>query len=488
MRSRLTTVMLPGLLLLAGIIPPAAARTSATSDAIPCPAGAVSANVECIATISDLRGAIAVNFIGDTMFVSRQIGLSAYDISDPSTPELLGVLPMYLWENEDMDVDPVRKRVFLSRDPRGFTTSATSGATFPYGAVHIIDASNPHALVQVGFFLVPAGHTSTCINSCDFLWTGGPYANAQTQPGYTGRPIYATDVRDPANPVACPQPIDLGRDDGVTNYAHDVQVDADGIAWVSGDGGVRGYWTTGTHRNPLTGEMATATGCSPIPYGGGGTPYAGEGASGGTYSKFMHNAWRNPSANIPDEDDPETPEDETLGHVLYGTEENITSNCAQSGRFATYDLRGSYEGEGWRSTPTAKFRMRVLDTWTPQGAEGSTGCASAHYMADRGDGVLAYAFYGQGTRFLDVSNPKDITQIGYYRPNGASTWAPYWHNGEVYIADNSRGVDIIRFTGEAGDPASSAPLIPASQVAQPFEMSKTFAYLCPVAAEGLRIG
>jgi hypothetical protein len=448
----------------------------------------VSSNVECIATIADMSQAIAVNFIGDTMFVSTVKGLFSYDVSDPSAPNLLGALPMYIWENEDMDVDPGRKRVFISRDPRGFTTQATSGATFPYGAVHIIDVSNPNAMVQVGFFLVPAGHTSTCVNNCDFLWTGGPYANAQTQPDYTGRPIYATDVRDPANPVPCPDPIDLGRDDGVTNYAHDVQVDDEGIAWVSGDGGVRGYWTSGAHRNPLTGAMETATGCRPIPYGGGGTPYAAEGASGSTYSKFMHNAWRNPLANIPDEDDPETEEDETLGHVLYGTEENITSNCAQSGRFATYDLRGSYDGEGWRSTPSAKFRMRVLDTWTPQGAEGATGCASAHYLDDRGDGVVAYAFYGQGTRFLDVSNPKDITQIGYYRPNGANVWAPYFHSGYVYVADNARGIDIIRFTGDTGDEDVAAPAAPSGSLAPALRMSKTFAYLCPVQASGLRIG
>ena len=39
------------------------------------------------------------------------------------------------------------------------------------------------------------------------------------------------------------EPVDLFRRDGVTAYSHDVQVDAAGIAWVSGDGGTRGYWT-----------------------------------------------------------------------------------------------------------------------------------------------------------------------------------------------------------------------------------------------------
>ena len=43
------------------------------------------------------------------------------------------------------------------------------------------------------------------------------------------------------------QPVDLFRRDGVTAYSHDVQVDDDGIAWVSGDGGTRGYYTDGRH-------------------------------------------------------------------------------------------------------------------------------------------------------------------------------------------------------------------------------------------------
>lgn len=24
------------------------------------------------------------------------------------------------------------------------------------------------------------------------------------------------------------------------------------------------------------------------------------------------------------------------------------------------------------------------------------------------------------------------------------SWAPYWHNGYVHVADNNRGVDILR--------------------------------------------
>jgi hypothetical protein len=449
-----------------------------SAGAAPPPPGAISPTVEFVANLPEMRTAIAINFIGNTMLVSATTGLFAYDVTDPAAPKLVGALPMYIWENEDMDVDPVRKLAFISRDPRGFTSPATPGTTFPFGAVHIIDVSIPSAMRQVGFFSVPAGHTSTCINRCDFLWTGGPYANPQTQPGFTGRPIYATDVRNPLMPVACPEPIDLGRNDGVTDYAHDVQVDGNGVAWVSGAGGVRGYWTEGTHRNPLTGSMEQATACKPIPYAGSGSPNTA------TPSRFMHNAWRNVDATIPGEDDPGTPWDDTQGMVLYGTEENLGSNCASSGRAVAYDLRGSLDGEGWRDTATTKHRMRALDTWTPQGQQGATGCASAHYLDDRGDGIVAWAFYGQGTRFLDVSDPKDIRQVGYFRPDGASTWAPYFRGDYVYVADNARGIDILRFTGSTASPTLAAP---AAEVTPLPAMSRTFGYMCPTKVPGLSV-
>ena len=485
---------------------PAAAAGQATS----------SPNVEVVATVPELATAIATNFIGDTMFVSTTIGVYSYDVSDPSAPRQLDAIPMYIWENEDMDVDVARKRIFVSRDPRGFTSPAAPGSTFPYGAVHIIDVADPANMVEIGFFTLPAGHTSTCVNACDFLWTAGPGSNPVTQPSdWVGRPVFATDVTDPANPVPCPDPIDLGRNDGVTDYAHDVQVDAQGVAWVSGAGGVRGYWTSGSHRNPLTGATEAATGCKPIPYAGSGTPEAG------TPSRFMHNSWREPGAPppptaraarsssgpvvasasakrkakrkrcstkrgsrkarrrcaaqrrrarnrrkkpavkkplpIPTKPLPVIPA-RTMGErVLYGTEENITTDCATSGRFVTYDLEGTFDGEGFRDTAATKHRMKVLDTWTPEAAEGASGCDSAHYFASRGDGVFANAFYGQGLRFLDVSDPGNLRQIGWYRPTGANTWAAYWHKGLVYFTDNQLGVHILRFKGSSRSRTVAAP-------------------------------
>src|SRR3954451_2712559 len=267
---------------------------------------ATSPNVAHVAQIPTLVGAISINFIGDTMFVSTAHGVYSYDVKDPAHPALLDALPMYIWENEDVDVDKARKRLFVSRDPRGFTSPVSSGDTFPYGAVHIIDVSDPKNLKQLNMFLVPAGHTTTCVNRCDTIWTAGPYANALTNAGLHGRPIYATDVTDPMDPKPCPAPIDTDHDDGASGYVHDVQVDKQGVAWVTGQGGVRGYWTEGRHRNPLSGKVETATGCTPIPFAGAGSPETA------TTSRFMHNSWRDWRKGA-----------KRRNNVLLATEENI---------------------------------------------------------------------------------------------------------------------------------------------------------------------
>jgi hypothetical protein len=452
-RIRLLVLAQTAAMLAAGVTA-ATANAPARLAAPTPPAGAISSNVQFVANIPQARSAISINFIGDTMFVSSVDGLSSYDVHDPSHPTLLGALPYYIWENEDVDVDAARHLLFVSRDPRGFTSPATTD--FPYGAVEVYDVSNPRIFRPLSVTALPTGHTTTCVAQCRWTWTGGPATSQLDSRDWGfGRPVFALDMRNPSHPVPCPHPIDTGRSDGQTTYAHDVQVDATGIAWVSGDGGVRGYWVTGRHRDPVDSKVKTATGCDPVPYAGGGTALGRYASRAG----LMHNAWRDMNASV----------DRRRGVVLYATEEVTgASSCAGYGRFAIYDLRGTFAGQGWRNIAKTHFRMRQLSTWTPEKKPGSNGCDSAHYFTDRGDQLLAGAYYTQGTRFLDVSDPRHPRQVAYYRPNDADTWAAYWHKGYVFVADFTRGVDVIKLTGAAARTATraaavSAPPLPAGR-------------------------
>src|SRR5215218_4189132 len=254
------------------------------------PASAVSKNVEHLKTLPEAKWATAINFqtystgrgstrgTVDVMLVTGRFGLKSYSLADPADPVLLdeitsqdlelpgdpptdftvsepgGDPPSTFWQNEDMDVDQTRKLVLISRDPRSYggSTSREPGEADPNGAtniagVYVVDAKDPADLQILAFEQLPTGHTTTCINDCQWLWTGGPAATTtQRQAPLNwafGRPIIVTDLRVPANPVGhTMDPVDLFRRDGVTAYSHDVQVDDMGIAWVSGDGGTRGYW------------------------------------------------------------------------------------------------------------------------------------------------------------------------------------------------------------------------------------------------------
>jgi hypothetical protein len=458
------------------------------------PAFGASKNVELLDNLPEAKDATAINFMSygkgeaDVMLVTGRFGLKSYSLDDPTQPELLdevtaeelrlpGDPPVNttppvnpgdpaistFWQNEDMDVDQDRKLALLSRDPRAYagSTSREPGDPDPNNAtniagVYVIDAKNPSDLKRVSFQQLPTGHTTTCVNDCQWLWTGGPASTtADVAQGWTfGRPIIVTDLRNPAAPVAYPMnPVDLFRRDGFTAYSHDVQVDDAGIAWVSGDGGTRGYYTSGRHYDSFDQRKRTATPLDPIPYAGGGLPASVVGDENGG---FEHNAWRPVGRSAPKADSRYR-----KGELMLATEEDFgpaEEACSKRGQFTIASLKGSYGGEAWRSRPGNKFRVKAVGTWNPYQKEGSrpiggpydpnANFCSAHYF-DVDGSTVTYAWYGEGTRFLDISDPEDPTQFAYWRPVDGIVWASYLHDGYVYTADRNRGVDVLKLTGGA---------------------------------------
>jgi hypothetical protein len=470
------------------------------------PAAGQGKNVELVKTIPEGKWATAINFLEyrdgghghghdrggggrtlDVMVVTGRFGVKTYSLADPAKPQLLdeisserlklpgdpdvdftvkddGDATSTFWQNEDMDVDQDRKLVLISRDPRSYkgSTKFGPGEPDPSGAtniagVYVIDASDPEALRLLSFQELPTGHTTTCINRCRWLWTGGPAStDTQKQPPLNwtfGRPLIATDLSDPRRPKAYPmQPVDLFRRDGVTAYSHDVQVDDAGVAWVSGDGGTRGYWTDGRHYDPLKRRDRNATPLDPVPYAGGGLPLSVVGDEDGG---FEHNAERPIGRNAPRGDDRYK-----RGELLLITEEDFgpaNEYCSKVGQFSIASLKGSYNGEAWRSTATDKFRLQVVGTWNPLKQEGSRpgptfppleDFCSAHYF-DVDGSIVSYAWYGEGTRFLDISDPAHPRQIAYWRPDDTLVWASYMHKGYVYTADHTRGIEVLRLTAGA---------------------------------------
>ena len=429
------------------------------------PSDVTVSGVDLIGTIPETNGVTALNFmtVGETevMVANGQFGLKLYDMADPTAPALLDefLMPDF-WQNEDVDLDDDRDLVFLSRDPRAFDGSTDEGVA----GVYIFDVSDPTNIVRVGFHELPAGHTATCVRtetaSCDFLWSGGPATGLHQPEDWGGRPVFVTDVRDPAKPFTYPQPLLTEQNDGVTDYAHDVQVDSENIAWVSSRGGVYGFHTMGEHTDPLTGETRQATPTDPIPVAGGGLSDAD------APSRFMHNSFR-PVGETADEGADLEATGYAEGELIYITEEAFSTACESDGRLLIASLEGSESGEGFVSTPEDPFRLETVGIWSPTNAEGQspdTFC-SAHYFEVQ-DSVLVQSWYLQGTRFLDVSDPANPRQIAYYRPSGGVSFAPYFYEDYVIVADISRGIEITQLNADAdtalaGSEEVLAPTIPA---------------------------
>jgi hypothetical protein len=503
----------------------AAAAAAPAQAQLPDPPGAIK-NVQLMANLPEAKDATAINFLTygkpgrghdkdyDVMLVTGRFGLKSYDLSNPARPKLLDEVtneqlrlpgdPPYspsnpqstFWQNEDMDVDAKRKLALLSRDPRAYrgTTGDDAGAPNANGGlniagVYIIDAKDPADLKLINFTQLPTGHTTSCVNDCQWLWTGGPAASrTQAAAGWTGgRPIIATDLRNPHKPKAYPlQPVDLFRQDGVTAYSHDVDVDDMGIAWVAGLGGTRGYWTDGRHYDPVKRQYRQATPLDPIPYAGGGLDDATVGPNAGGW---MHNSWRPIGGNAPRSDSRYV-----KGELLLGTEEDFGDGadaCRDRGKFTISSLQGSYDGEGWRSTPEKPFRLKPVGSWAPADQEGTVydlSSCSAHYF-DVDGSLVTYAWYGQGTRFLDISRPESPIQVAYYRPDGGNVWASYLYKGYIYTADQARGVDVLRFKKGAKAAAASrrevvAPAMSAKQqtflrgLAKSFQPDPSAGFIC----------
>jgi len=499
------------------------------SGAAPPPGAAISDNLEFVTRVAGANGITEGKFDWvrgkKVLVVTGRFGFKTYDVSDPEDPELLdefmpagidpvgsGTSPLGgYWQNEDMELDTKRKLIIGALDPRhNDADPAATGCPHPDGqAVRDVDCesgffvisyADPKDMRQIGDFVsLPSGHTSSCIQNCKYIWTGGPARRSDQDwlttiipqgPGPVtlqnrligdGRPIWVTDLRNAAKPQVSDEPVDLWRNDGYTDYSHDVDEDERGIAWVAGRGGIRGYATEGRHRDPFQNRVREATPFDPILVAGGGLEWdeppvrADDGNDGvAQATDFMHNSGRPTDGAV-------RAKGVKKGNVLIGTEEDFTTPCQESGRIVAVDLTDSWGGEpAQNSTRTDPYRMNALDSFhpfldTPETANPELGC-SAHYFEIRSS-TLAAGWYGQGLRLVDVSDARDMRQIGYYRVTGtgddnpsSNSWDVAWYDDDppkawgskkgkkrkkgrkahkskgdyVYLMDMSRGIEVIR--------------------------------------------
>ena len=452
----------------------------------------------------------------EVLIITGRFGFKTLDVSDPTSPQVLDTFqPAEIlgangyWQDEDMDIDTRRKLIIGALDPRHDNVDQAScpgigtlgsKTRLPgcRSGFYVISYADPENLVQIGDFVdLPAGHTASCIDRCDYVWVGGPARrNDQTALGpFTpggrgdGRPIWVTDLTDPANPKVFPEPIDLWRNDGLTDYSHDVDVDKDGIAWVSGRGGLRGYATQGRWRDPFTDERRKATPWDPILVAGGGVEGGPDGVAQ-PQTDFIHNAARPLGDKI-------SAEGVDKGNIVLMTEEDFTGPCSASGRIVAADITNSIGGEpAANSTPASPFRLDALSAYHPTQdspeTTGPSGSCSAHYFEIEHSTVAA-AWYGQGLRLIDASNARNLRQVGYYYVTGTDpatnpsslSWDVAWRGDLIFLFDMSRGVEILRMSRGPSKSSSLKTVVEPRPEADPLALQPVSgltddALVCPI--------
>ena len=382
----------------------------------------MSTNIEVLTTLPN-PGVIGARFKGDVMYVTTVAGLTTYDVRDPAAPVELGRLALPHFENEDVDLG-------------GDVLLISNDAAESTGILYVIDISQPEApaiksTLQMGGNPIEGGpgHTASCILNCKFAWVTD------------GGAMRVIDLRDPAAPK------DLGTFELPTGgiATHDVQVDPNGIAWIAGFDGTAAYKIPADYNGPGDEQLVARTNSDAE------STYDEEfGAGDGTNPNdfIHHNSLRRKN------DD-----------VVFITEEDYTRpGCEGAGSFQTWHLPTNRKG-----VPTGA-ELTPLDMWVTEGLRNpdpanppAKAMCSAHYF-DLERNMVAQGWYEQGVRFLDVSDPNKIRQIGYFVPPSAMTWAAYFAPTDdtlqtVYVFDATHGIDVLKIARPAKG-ALSAPAVP----------------------------
>lgn len=382
-----------------------------------------SANVERVREISE-PGVVSARAYRDHLFVSAVTGLSVYDIRDPRDPRRVGRLDLPVAQNEDVDIGG--DILLMSDEP-------AAGAGFLH-VIDISDPANPRRLSSYSTWALgliedllgqddnrPSrggiGHTVTCIQECRWAYLAGSDAG-----------IEIVDLRDPRRPRFGGRLKTPETAFGVGT--HDVQVDGHGLAWIAGGGGTAAYDVT----NPARPRRVYRTDRSARGPSLDGTSFDLRFGSGNRPNDLLHhNSLRLPNsslANPPEVSDPAAPSD-----VVAITEEDLNRpRCKGAGTFQTWRI-----GAGGF--------LRQLDSWRVEQVPGSRVACSAHYFDER-DGLVAQGWFEAGLRFLDVSNPQDVKQVGWWVPERSMFWggvyAPTDPTGQtVYALDHRRGIDVL---------------------------------------------
>jgi hypothetical protein len=455
-----------------------------SAGSVPVPVVA-SDNVELLATIPDV-GAISTAFASDEplMYVNTLNGISVYDISNPQLPLLQGQLPMPHFENEAMAIGERlgqrkdgTKFVLVGLDLYGATPTKPGPPNAGGYELIVVDVTDPSSPTVRGRIPTDSSvHTIQCVNkACRYAYTSG---------AYDGGTFHVIDLKN------LDKPKQIKALKNLAGEGHQWDSDDKGVLWSTGFSGAAAY----NVKDPLNPKALASTNIK---------------GTSSPYNDFiMHNSYHPEAKKFEANAKPSLKN----GNVLLVTEEDYDSPVcggdAGEGTFSTWHIPYLSHKKTLKHNPKLvanNGRMTPLDNWNTEilnsGQRTVAGAfCSAHYFTYHDSGFIAQGWYQQGTRILDVRNPRNIKQVGYFFTGATETWHAYWvpqrnkagdvtgrDTNLIYTNDVARGIDVLKVELPKKKPGNTdpieAPILPqwlqatASIVSTP---SKKFGYICRV--------
>lgn len=299
------------------------------------------------------------------------------------------------------------------------------------GILYVVDVSNPHLPVLLSTLEGVAGHTNTCVLSCTWVYTSDGDI---------------VDLRDPRNPKAAGHWTTYsGTGDG-----HDLTEIRPGLVMGA--------------TSPVVYLDARKNPAKPKRIGVGAVPD----------NRYIHgNLW------------PRAGKDRWL---LVGSESGMTCGTPKNGSMMVYDTK--------RFAKTGKFDYMgdySLAKGLPTDGRAQVNQHCGHWFQPhpsfKDGGLVAVAWYGFGTRFVEVTKAGKIVERGWFLGGGQASSA-YWISKDVvYSLDYVRGIDIVKFDPKKkpGRPMGGQwnPRSPFATLSEQPPARNGKPYVCPIPGAGL---
>jgi hypothetical protein len=374
------------------------------------------------------------------LFVQSNLdSVRVYDVSTPTRPAMTGVLPSLQFENEAMNCGErkysngsIRRFALVGIDLVQASPGDIEHTNVGGGELMVVDVTDPAAPKIAG--RAPGStstHTVTCVvqTDCTYAYSAGDNSTDQ---------FSIFDLRNLDHPVEVDSNAAVAGVQGFSSptAGHKWNFDDAGFGTHTGFDGAS-MWDA---RNPRAPKLVTTTGLA----GQGDDPkYSG-------WNDFiLHNSQRPNAKAFRNGAAPSL----ANGNILLVTEEDYEqTDCSLAGSFQTWWVK-RLDGTRNAIVPLDKVELADLGTYPiPVGA-----FCSSHWFDFHPSGIVAAGFYGGGTQFIDVRNPKDLKSYGHATWGASEVWDSYWmpvysksglmtskKTNLAYSVDLARGIDVYR--------------------------------------------